>query len=153
MSQIERYIGRMLIPKFIDLGYAGSAIIRELRNLGYSYRNTDMLRDIREQVQIAAFGDAVKNLAGDVIPPNYVMTETLLSQPRAYRVFGTAKYVNVETGRVTYEPVSFYTDTLKSKDDWLNQYISMKEEAAYRSDVSVEGIDIYAIEHNEGWLY
>jgi ATP phosphoribosyltransferase regulatory subunit HisZ len=153
MSEIERYIGRMLIPKMIDLGYAGNAIIRELRNLGYGYRYQNMLADIREQTQIAAFGASVKNLAEDVYPSKAIMTDAELSQPRRYRIFGTAKYVNVETGIVTYEPVSFYTDTLNTKQGWMQEYITVKEEAKYREDVSIEGLDIFAIEHNTGFSY
>lgn len=153
MAELERYIARMLIPKFIDLGYAGAAIVRELRKQGYGYRYQDMLSDIREQAQIATYGDVVKKLADNVKPPRSIMTETELSAPRKYRVFGTAKYVNIETGRTTYEPISFYSDTLRTKEKWTEDYVGQKEESKYREDVSVEGVDIYAIEHNEGWRY
>ena len=60
MAGIERYIGRMLIPKMIDLGYGGAAIVRELRNLGYGYKYQSMLADIREQTQIAEFGRGLR---------------------------------------------------------------------------------------------
>jgi hypothetical protein len=153
MAEIARYVARMLIPKFIDLGYIGSAIIRELKTSGYSYRYQVMLKDIREQQQISVFGEAVRKLADNVKPPKSIMTETELSAARKYRVFGTAKYVNIETGRTTYEPISFYTDTLRTKEKWAEDYIGQKEESKYREDVSVEGIDIYALEHNEGWRY
>jgi hypothetical protein len=153
MAELERYIARMLIPKFIDLGYAGSAIVRELRKQGYGYRYQNMLSDIREQTQIAIYGDVVRKLADNVKPSQGIMTETELLAPRKYRVFGTAKYLNIETGRTSYEPISFYTDTLRTKQQWVEEYVGQKEESKYREDVSVEGIDIYAIEHNEGWRY
>jgi hypothetical protein len=152
-GEINRYVARMLIPKMIDLGYQGTAIVRELRTMGYGYRYQNMLSDIRTETQISQFGAAVKGLSNDVMPDKSIMTETELNQPRRYRIFGTAKYVNTETGHTTYEPISFYTNNLKSKDEMMQDYIGQKVDSKYREDVSVEGLDIFAIEHNEGYSY
>lgn len=153
MASVPRYLARMVIPKLVKQGLSASAIIRDLRGRGLIYRRMSMLSDIRREVGIFKFGKAVVSLGSDVQIPKRIMVETDLLRARKYRVYGTAKYVNIETGRTTYEPVSFYDNTLRTKDQWSEEYISQKEEAKYREEVVCEGIEIFSVEHNKGFRY
>lgn len=153
MGEIARYVGRMLIPQLVGQGLIASAIIRELRSSGYSYRYQDMLKDVREEVSIATFGEGVKRLADNVKIPTTLMTEIELKLNRHYRVFGMAKYVNVGTGYTSYQPISFYDDTLCTKADWSKEFESRYNQSACGQRFRCEGVDIFAIEHMEGWRY
>lgn len=153
MASMPRYLGRMVLPKLVKKGLSTPAIIRYLRGHTGSWSRTVMLGDIREVQGIAQFGKAVKSLSSTAIPVKGIMVEADLKAARKYRVFGTAKYINKETARTTYEPISFYDDTLRTKQDWSNEYIRMKETEQYREEVVCETVDIFAIEHNKGFRY
>lgn len=153
MASMARYLGRMVIGSVIPMGWSSRRIINYLGRVSGTYRRTDMLRDIREFRDLHTFGASVQELAVNVRPPTAIMVETELTRPRKYRVFGRAKYVDRETGHTTYKNVSFYDDTLRTKEQWAEEFTRQKEEGAYRVGDSVEEMDIYAIEHNEGVPY
>lgn len=153
MASMPRYLGRMVIPKLLKKGYSVPAVVRYLRKTTGGWRYQIMLMDIREIRGIQRFGKAVKRLSFTAIPSKRIMVETELRAARKYRIFGTAKYVNKETGRTTYESISFYDNTLRTKERWGEEYMRMKEQAKYREEVVCEELDIFSIEHQEGWDY
>lgn len=153
MASIPRYLGRMVIPKLVKKGFSRSGIVSYLRRTTGGWHYQTMLGDIRETQGIVRFGKAVKSLGGGVIPAKRIMVEADLSAARRYRVFGMGKYVNVETGFTKYKPVSFYANKLRTKDDWAELF--KKEQPLTESDPEYlcEELDIFAIEHQEGWHY
>jgi len=112
-----------------------------------------MLSDIRESYGVALYGDKIKGLAVNVTPPKDLMVETELRRPRKYRVFGTAKYFNEETGYTMYNPVSFYDDKLRTKEQWEREFIRQKKVSTTEDVFSIEELDIYSIQHYEGAFY
>lgn len=153
MASIPRYLGRMVIPKLVKKGFGRAGIVRYLRGTTGGWHYQTMLGDIRESQGMVKFGKAVKSLGGGVIPAKRIMIETELTAARRYRVFGMAKYVHIETGHIKYELKSFYSNELRTKDDWAKEFI--REQPLTESDPEYlpEELDIFSIEHQEGWHY
>lgn len=143
----------MIIPKLVKQGLGASAIIRDLRGRGLTYRRASMLADVRREVGMFKFGKAVVSLGGDVQIPKSIMVETELSMPRKYRVIGTARYVNPETGYAKYQTISFFDNTLREKDAWADEYIRQQPISESQPEYVVEQLEIFCIEHNEGYTY
>lgn len=153
MASLPRYFGRMVIGAVIPLDWSSRRIINYLARTTGTYRRTDMLRDIREAKDIFEYGSKVNALAVNIRPPKTVMVEIELKRARKYRVFGRTREVNRDTGRVSYKQISFYDDTLRTKDKWGKEYLKQKEEARYELEEDITNVDIFAIEHHEGWSY
>jgi len=153
MASMSRYFGRMVIGAVIPMDWSSRRIINYLAGTVGTYRRADMLKDIREARGIYTFGSKVKGLPINVLPPTDMMVETALKRPRRYRVFGMARHEDRGTGRISYRDISFYDDSLRTKEQWEKEYIQQKEKAEYEVGEIVTGIDIFAIEHQEGWRY
>ena len=153
MASMARYLGRMAIGQVVPLDWATRRIITYLGRTSGTYRRTDMLRDIREAKDIHQFGASVRDLAVNVRPPQDIMVETALTRRRKYRVFGRVKEVDIDTGRVQYKIKSFYTDSLRTKEQWVDEFQRQKQQSDSEPQLLVEEMDIYAIEHFEGMPY
>ena len=153
MASMARYLGRMVLGQLVPLDWSTRRIINYLGRSTGTYRRTDMLRDIREAQDIHQFGSSVRDLAINVRPPQDIMVETALTRRRKYRVFGRVKSVDVDTGRVQYEIKSFYTDSLRTKEQWVDEFQRQKQLSDSAPEFAVEEMDIYAIEHFEGMPY
>lgn len=153
MASMARYLGRMIIGKRVALGWSSSRIVKDLVKTSGSYRRIDMLRDIREIQDVEAFGSKVRDLAVNVRPSQDIMVEMELTRKRKYRVFGRVKTVDIDTGYVRYEIKSFYSDSLRTKEQWGEEFLRQKRISDSDPTVAVEEMDIYAIEHYEGMPY
>ena len=153
MASMARYFGRMVIGAVVPMDWSTRRIINYLAGTVGTYRRTDMLKDIREAKDIYTYGSKVKDLAINIRPPTDIMVETKLKRARRYRVFASARHVNKETGRVSYHNISFYDDSLRTKEQWEDEYIDQKEKDEYEVGETVTDVDIFAIEHHEGWGY
>ena len=128
MASMARYLGRMAIGQVIPLDWATRRIISMLSRTTGTYRRTDMLRDIREARDINQFGASVRDLAVNIRPPQDIMVETELTRRRKYRVFGRVKEIDIDTGRVQYSVKSFYTDSLRTKEQWVDEFQQQKQQ-------------------------
>lgn len=150
---MARFLGRMVFGEYVRRGWSSASIIRELAKTTGTYRRTTMLRDIREAQDIEAFGGLVQKLPVNVTPPRDIMVETTLRRRRKYRVFGRVKEINIETGRVSYDNISFYDGKLRTKEQWGNEYLRQKKESDSDPTVTIDEIDIWSIEHDDRFGY
>ena len=143
----------MMINALIPQGLGSNAIIRAIREAGYSYRRTDMLSDIRSFAGRAMHEVQVKNLAGNTVIPQSYMVETELQMPYKYRVFGDTDILDDESDMVTSTTKSFYTDDLAAKEDWENQFISVSQENYSTEGQTITNFQIKSVEHNAGYPF
>lgn len=147
--------GRLLIPHFVQQGLSANAIIREVKKAlgGRGWRRQVMLADIREAMGIMRLEKVVRGLPRDKRPPKSAMVETDLRRPRKYRVFADAEYMDLETRKVEKKTVSWYTDTLRTKEEWAIEFTDYVEREKYKPGFAVKSVEIKAIEHNRGFTY
>ena len=151
---IERSLFRTMLPEWSRLGFSGSAMIRQAGRMGIAtYRRKDMLSDIRSAQDRVSFGNKLMDFPGNQRPVKSVMAETELRAARKYRVFGTFQTRDTETGRVQYEHKSFYTDTLRTKADFADEFMGAMDIPEISRYKIYEAGDITLIEHNTGWRY
>lgn len=142
-----------MIPRLVDYGWGSNRIIRWLGKYGVHVRRATMLADIRQFRNMAQFGPRVVKYATGKIIPKSLLSEVNLSRARRYRVYGMAKYTDVETGYVRYKNVSFYDDTRRSKDEWSEEFEDMMKAEDYKPDQAISDIRILHVEHNRGLDY
>jgi hypothetical protein len=153
MPSISRYIGKMLIPQFVQQGLSAMRIIEQLSGMSRAYRYQDMLSDIKEQQGLFETVAAVRALPDNRRPPKDVMVEIPFSRPRKYRVIGVVEYQNRMTGDIMRKTASFYSDKLQTKDDWTEDYFSKKDKDDSEPEYAALSFDIFAIEHFAGMSY
>lgn len=150
---ISRAIGRNLIKALLPTGMSGRAIERELFRLGYSYRRTEMLKDIRTFTGRAKYEEAIRSLGPGELVPRRFMPDEELKRGVKYQVFGEATYYDPQTDSYTFEDGSFYTDRYATKEEMEEDFCEKmvgKYDAARKQAV---GFDVRGVSHNKGYDY
>ncbi|KKN36635.1 hypothetical protein LCGC14_0771580 [marine sediment metagenome] len=150
---LARAAARAMMPRLVNYGWSSSKITKWLAGHNATYRRVTMLTDIRQFRNMAEFGPRVVKYTGSKIIPKSLMSEVDLSRARRYRVYGMAKYTDVETGAVRYKNVSFYADDRRSKDEWSQEFEDMIRAEDYKPDQVISDIKILHVEHNRGLEY
>lgn len=151
---VARALFRALIPSWVEMGLSASGMVREARALGVpTYRNIDMLADIREFQGFMRRESLVTKWDVNKVPHHGLMTEVGLRRDRRYRIFSNVTTQDRITGEVDTHLVSFYSDEKKSFAEWESDYQSMVEESAYDPGVDILYMQTRAVEHNKGWAY
>lgn len=154
MAGIDRAIARALFPDWATKGWSASRMIRGLiRAKIPTYRNTDMFRDIRQALDRKTFSPKVMDFGADKLPVKSIISETELAKPRKFLITGRFKERDLETGRVTYNIKSIYTDTLKTKDGYVDDFMDIAELGGAGTYKTVEEGEILFIAHNRGMRY
>lgn len=154
MARIDRAIARALFPDWASKGWGAARMIRGLRSAGIpTYRRTDMLRDIRQSLDRIKFSPRVMAFDTAKIPTKTIMSEAELGKERKYLVTGRFKERDLETGRVTYNIKSIYTDTLKSKEGFVDDFAGVAEMGGAGTYKTIEEGEILFIAHNRGFTY
>jgi len=148
-----RSIAMAMLPAHVKAGYSASKVIATWKLRGLTYRRGTMLADYRDAANRLNFSPKVIDYVGSKKIPKSIMSETELKRNRRYRVFANVKYVDSETGRTTYKGVSFYDNTLRTKEGWGQEYIKQKQTAAYEEQLEVAEISITEVQHQKGWKY
>jgi len=148
-----RAIARLAIAGFTKEGLTANAIIRQLGNLSLTYRRTTMLLDIREFSGLMRLESAVRNIPWNVVMPRYGMVETYLRRARRYRVFGIATRTDPRTGEEEEKPVSFYTNTRGSKNDWYDSFMEEYQGSESEGAWLFTDFEVTSVEHQKGWKY
>jgi len=150
---MTRAMARAMMPRLVGYGWSGRRIWSWLGKYKAQYHHATFYKDLREFKDIAEFGSKIIKLADEARIPHKLMSEVELARPRRYRVFGRAKYRDLETGRTWSKRVSFYDDTEYVKREWGDEYIRQKRQAAYEEGWEVEDISIVHVQHMKGWSY
>lgn len=154
MARIDRAIARTMFPDWATKGWSAARMIRGLRVAKIPlYRRTDMLRDIRQSLDRIKFSPRMMAYDTARIPTKTIMSETELGKPRKYLVTGRFKERDLETGRVTYNIKSIYTDTLKTKDGFVDDFMGIAEMGGAGTYKNVEEGEILFVAHNRGFTY
>lgn len=148
-----RYFFRAMVPSFIRADMSSGAMIRAARTAGFSYRRTNMLRDIREFTGLMRHEAAVRATVSDRFISRGAMTEIDLKRDYRYRGFADATYRNVDTGDLETKMVSFYDDELRTEDDWSKLFDDWRVEAESRIEYELVDFKMRALEHQAGWAY
>ena len=148
-----RYYFRAMIPVYIREGMSTVAITSIARREGFSYRRTDMLRDIREFTGLMRHEGAVRATPTDQWISRGSMTDIDLKRDRRYRGFADATFQNIETGETRKSIISFYDDEQRTADEWAEEWDEQRREKLYREDEELVGFEMRALEHQAGWAY
>lgn len=148
-----RYYFRAMIPVYLREEMTGAAMIRIARREGFSYRRTDMLRDIRKFTGLMRHEKAIRATPKDQWIKRGHMTELNLKRDRRYRGYADATFRNIETGDLTETSVSFYDDELRIEEEWSEEWDAKRIEKLYREDEVLVGFEMRGLEHQAGWAY
>lgn len=148
-----RAMGRAWMPRLVSFGWSSNRIIGWLTARDAQYWRNTMLADIRQIRLRQEFTPKIMDLAGDATIKQSIIADTQLRQKRKYRVFAEAKKFDTETGRTYYERISFYDDTLKTKDAWSDDYMDAMFESEQYPNVEIQKLQITMVEHNKGYPY
>lgn len=151
---IERAIFRSFLPGWVRLGWKPAKMFQEAKRLKIpSYKTQVMYDDIRLQRDRFNYTDKVVDFTATKTPTKRIMIETELRRRRKYRITGHFRVRDVETGYFKDEIRNFYSDTLRTKEGWSDEFMtrySIPEIARYKI---YESGEIVTIEHNKGWAY
>lgn len=154
MAGIDRAIARALFPDWASKGWSASRMIRGLiRSNIPTYRRSAMLTDIRQALDRIKFSPRAMAFPTDSLPTKTIMAETELAKPRKYLITGRFKERDLETGRVTYNIKSIYTDTLRTKEGYVDDFMGVAEMGGAGTYKTVEEGEILYIAHNRGMTY
>jgi len=128
-------------------------MIRIARREGFSYRRTDMLRDIREFTGLMRHEGAVRATPTDQRISRAHMTDIDLKRDRRYRGYADATFQNIETGEIKEKTISFYDDEQRTEEEWAEEWDEKRIEKLYREDEELVGFKMRALEHQSGWAY
>jgi len=148
-----RAIAKMIMPGFINLGLGGNAIINMLRDRGITYRRQTMLEDIREYSGMMKREAAVRAVDSAVLFPQWPMVETTLKRDRPYRIFGNLTLEDPYTWERKTVRVSFYADERRSKDEWINEFISRFPESTTVKGNVITDMELTSVWHMRGYGY
>lgn len=148
-----RYYFRAMIPVYVREAMSGASMINIARREGFSYRRTDMLRDIREFTGLMRHEKAVRATPVDQWIGRGQMTEIDLKRDRRYRGFADATFQNIETGDIRETTISFYDDEMRTEEEWAEEWDEKRREKLYRGDEELVGFEMRALEHQAGWAY
>lgn len=151
---VERALFRAALPKWAKLGWSGARMVSEARRLAIpTFRRADMLLDIRRAKEMFYFAPKVRAFSAVEPISSSLMVQTKLRRPYKYRVYVDFIEIDPEIGVSVKRERSFYTDTLRSKQDYLDTEVEdMMGEDEYRG-IEVFKAEVSVIEHNMGAGY
>jgi len=148
---MERAIGQMIINALAPSGMSSGGIIGAIRKAGATYRRQDMLSDLRDIGTRIKYQGNIQSMTGNSVIPRGWMSETELKQPYTYRVFGDADVLDENTGEVTRQIKSFYTDDLAAKGDMENEFINVFSEEYNVEAETLTNFQIRGVQLNKGY--
>lgn len=153
MGWAVRSFARMVFPTLARHGWSYRKMLGYAKRKGWTYAPKVMAGDIREMRNSAEFGRKVMSLDIDVSIPKTAMSPTELRLPRKYRVFGQATYRHQETGQLKYVTKSMYDDTLRTKEEWGQEFIDEALSSETDPLWGPEAFNVMEVQHNIGYPY
>lgn len=148
-----RAIARASIPSLVKQGFGANAIIASLRHHGLGYRRTVMLGDIRTLSGLMKKEGAMMAFASTKLIPRGLMVESTYRSARRYLIRGKMTTVLEATGEEVTQVVSWFSNTLMTKDQWLDKFMAAYLERAYAPGVTIKHVEVASVEHKMGWGY
>jgi hypothetical protein len=150
---VGRAIFRAMVPDLYSIGMSANAMIREARRMGTSYQRQTMLSDIRDLTGRLVKQYQVERVARDRVAPRSALNETELSRARKYFVTAQADFRDLVTGETFTKNIAYYSDELKTFDQWDEDFSEWSEAEQYRMDLEFITQRPLSISHNAGWSY
>lgn len=145
---------RLYIPDLIALGLNASGIVREIRRIGQGgYRYQDMLFDIRQERAVEKYQPLVEKLDSTRVIPKSMMIQSPLAKDTNYKITATMNYYDFADSQHKQKFITIWDTERKSKEDYAADYIRSPSALQYERDIEILDIDIFKIEHHEGWSY
>ncbi len=150
---LARSAARMLISSFVAQGMGSNAIQNQLITLGYGYRRTTMLADIRYIRGLPQQESVVRKQPLDQIFCKDRMSEQDLTQDRKYRIHYEVDAYNRATGEVFTVRRSMYSDTWRSPEEWIDEFWAKYGREQYDASMNILGFSVVNVEHNKDYRY
>lgn len=151
---LSRAIGQAIFKQLAPELMSATKMIAVARNLGGTYRKTDMLADIRQYTGRIKYQANIMAMGGNNIVPRGWMVEVKLNEPGAnYRVFGKATLYDWNSGMPIEQTVSFYHTDLMDKDDYAQDFNEYYNSGYSEQNIELMDFQQTALEHNIGKPY
>lgn len=151
---IKRALFRAALPRWAKLGWSGARMIREARRLAIpTFRYSVMYADIRRAKEMFYFAPKVRAFSSAEPISRGLMVHTKLRRPYKYRVYGEFIEIDPELEVSVKRTRSFYTDDLKSKQGYMDDFSAMMEETEEYRGIEVLRAEVSVVEHNMGAGY
>lgn len=142
---------RNLAQGLAKQGFSANAMINKARELGISYRRTEMLETTRWATGLSKLEGAVRRVAGDVMFPQYAMVPSSFRAARRYLIHATMSFIDPLTGESVKEHISFFSNIRMTKDQWLRDWFDKAVWSDSKEMAALHGAEIVSVEHKMGW--
>lgn len=148
---IERAIGKNIIKHLASQLLPSWQIVQTVRSLGYGYRYQEMLDDIRTYSGRVKYETQVSNLSDDATIPEGWMAKEEFVSPYRYRVYGTVRYYNAETGEYEEGMRSFFTNDPGSKSSYTEKFEDYFYRLQYDPTIEYVDFEVKGVVRNTNW--
>ena len=147
------YLRRMSLPYLVASGMTSNAVGTYFQAKGWGAARQMMQSEYRTAAGLVAYQKPIAALKQNTTMPKQFMVERKLRIERNYLLSGKATVFNADTGESYTKYVSMYSEELRSKSGWTDEYISGTVVAKYKPEESISDIEWISVSHNEGAPY
>lgn len=148
-----RALFRVFAASKVKQGWGASRIYRATKGTAMGVQKKWGLAQVREFSGLWKWERAVAATPRDQFIPRFAMVEMDWEKERRYRFFGTANYMDIETGEESTRSVSFYADRMKTEEELESDYREMLEKPEYEGAPTLTGLKVRSGAHKKGWAW
>lgn len=146
-----RAVFRSFAPGWAKLGWSANAMINEAKRLNISFRRKEMLTTTRWATGLAKLEAAARRADPDQLFPQYAMVPSDFRSARRYLIHAEIYFTDPVTGQSVTEHISFFDNTLKTKNQWLGDWFDKAAWTDSKEAAAIHGATIVSVEHKMGW--
>lgn len=152
-AKFKQLLLRNFLPGWIVAGRTVTALYNQWKGTELGMRKQEFLKVGREVSGLMKKEKAVVAWPERELPKHHLFIETDLRRAKRYRVFARATYYDMWEDQDIEKHISFYTDSLKSKYDWEQEFMEQFGEVEEYQRYHIRGLKIGSIEHQAGAPY
>lgn len=152
-QQFKSFLLRQFLPGWIAQGYSVTKLYNQWKGTELGMRKKEFLKVGRHVTGLMKKEKAVMAWPERELPKRHLFVETDLRRVKRYRVFAKAQYYDLWEEEDIEKHISFYTDSLKTKYDWEQEFMEQFGEEEQYQRYHIRSLKIGSIEHQSGAPY
>lgn len=134
-------------------GWTANRVQTFMSELGMGYRRSTVQAVRRQVLDLVKKEGLIKSLSGEKRPTKGYISELSWERPYKYKVFGSVDVIDLETGETKPQSISFYSNDLKSKNEYLADMSTQLDAERYGVSIAFGQLTLRQIQHREDLSY
>lgn len=148
-----RALFRVFAASKVKEGWGGSRIYRATKGTVMGVQKKWGLAQVREFSGLWKWEKVVAATPRNEFIPRFAIVDLPYEKERRYRFFGTANFIDPETGEESSRSVSFFADRMKDEEELEAEYRDILKKPEYEGVPTLTGFKLRSGQHKQGWAW